>query len=276
MSQMSLSKKSKVVIYILLTIMAIYFIAPFFYMFFTTFKTESEAIAYPPSLFPEVWHFENYINAWNAQPFGTYFINSVLVTAGTTLGQIVSCSLVAYGFARYNFKGKNILFMILLATMMIPWDVTMIPQYMEFNLFGWINTLKPLIVPAWFGSAYYIFLLRQFMMGIPKDFEEAARIDGCNPFQIYLKIFMPIIKPSLILIATLNMITVWNDYLGPLIFLQDRSKYTLALGLASFKGVHDTQIIPMLCITVIMIIPPIILFIIAQKYIVERTSGSIK
>lgn len=273
---MKMSAKTKAVIYVLLTIMAVYFLSPFVYMLFSTFKSEAEAIAYPPSLFPAEWKFSNYVDAWTAQPFGTYLINSILVTGGTTLGQIISCSLVAYGFARYNFKGKNFLFMLLLSTMMIPWDVTMIPQYMEFNLFGWINTLKPLIVPAWFGSAYYIFLLRQFMMGIPKDFEEAARIDGCNPFQIYYKIFLPIVKPSLILIATLNMITVWNDYLGPLIFLQDRSKYTLALGLASFKGVHETKIIPMLCITIIMIIPPIILFIIAQKYIVEGTSGSIK
>ena len=152
----------------------------------------------------------------------------------------------------------------------------MIPQYMEFNLFGWINTLKPLIVPAWFGSAYYIFLMRQFLMGIPKDYEEAARIDGANAFQIYWRIYMPILKPTLILVGVLNMLTVWNDYLGPLIFLQDRSKYTLALGLASFKGIHDSRIIPMLCITVVMIIPPIIIFIIAQKYIVEGTSGSIK
>ena len=220
--------------------------------------------------------FENFINAWKSQPFGTYLWNSILVTVFTTLGQVLSCSLVAYGFARFEFKGKNLLFMILLSTMMIPWDVTMIPQYMEFNLFGWINTLKPLIVPAWFGSAYYVFLMRQFLMGIPRDFEEAARIDGANQFQIYWKIFMPIMKPSLILVGVLNMLTVWNDYLGPLIFLQDRSKYTLALGLASFKGVHSTQIIPMLCITIIMIIPPIIIFIIAQKYIVEGTSGSIK
>ncbi len=271
-----MSKKTKAVIYILLTIVAIYFLAPFVYMLFTTFKTEAEAIAYPPTLFPEKWNWQNFVDAWNSQPFGTYFMNSVIVTVLTTLGQILSCSLVAYGFARFNFKGKNILFMILLATMMIPWDVTMIPQYMEFNLLGWINTLKPLIVPAFFGSAYYIFLMRQFLMGIPKDYEEAARLDGANAFQIYWKIFMPILKPSLILVGVLNMLTVWNDYLGPLIFLQDRSKYTLALGLASFKGVHDTQIIPMLCITVIMIIPPIIIFIIAQKYIVEGTSGSIK
>lgn len=271
-----MSKKTKAVIYILLTLVAIYFLAPFVYMLFTTFKTEAEAIAYPPTLLPEKWNWQNFVDAWNSQPFGTYFMNSVIVTVLTTIGQILSCSLVAYGFARFNFKGKNVLFMILLATMMIPWDVTMIPQYMEFNLLGWINTLKPLIVPAFFGSAYYIFLMRQFLMGIPKDYEEAARLDGANAFQIYWKIFMPILKPSLILVGVLNMLTVWNDYLGPLIFLQDRSKYTLALGLASFKGVHDTQIIPMLCITVIMIIPPIIIFIIAQKYIVEGTSGSIK
>lgn len=273
---MKMSKKSKIVIYILLGLVAIYFLAPFIYMLFSAFKTEGEAIVYPPKLLPAEWHFENFINAWKSQPFGTYLWNSILVTVLTTVGQVLSCSLVAYGFARFNFKGKNILFMILLSTMMIPWDVTMIPQYMEFNLFGWINTLKPLIVPAWFGSAYYVFLMRQFLMGIPKDFEEAARIDGANQFQIYWKIFMPIMKPSLILVGVLNMLTVWNDYLGPLIFLQDRSKYTLALGLASFKGVHSTQIIPMLCITIIMIIPPIIIFIIAQKYIVEGTSGSIK
>lgn len=273
---MKMSKKSKVIIYILLTIMAVYFMAPFIYMLFTTFKTEAEAIAYPPKLFPAKWLWSNFLDAWNAQPFGRYLLNSVLITVGTTVGQLFSCSLVAYGFARYNFKGKNILFVILLSTMMIPWDVTMIPQYMEFKLFGWINTLKPLIVPAFFGSAYYIFLMRQFLMGVPKDFEEAARIDGANPFQIYWKVFMPILRPQLILVGVLNMITVWNDYLGPLIFLQERDKFTLALGLAAFKGVHSMQIIPMLCITVIMIIPPILIFIFAQKYIVEGTSGAIK
>jgi multiple sugar transport system permease protein len=245
-------------------------------MLLSAFKTEAETIAYPPKLFPRTWLWDNFIKAWKAQPFGTFFLNSVIVTVGTCAGQILSCSLVAYGFARFEFRGKNVLFMVLLSTMMIPWDVTMIPQYMEFNIFGWINTLKPLIVPAWFGSAYYVFLMRQFLMGVPKDFEEAARIDGANAFQIYWKIFLPILRPSLILVGVLNMITVWNDYLGPLIFLQDRSKYTLALGLASFKGVHSTQIIPMLCITVIMIIPPVIAFIFAQKHIVEGTSGSIK
>ena len=273
---MKMSKKSKVILYILLTIVAVYFLAPFVYMLLTTFKTEGEAIAYPPSLFPKEWHFENYAEAWSSQPFGTYFLNSVLVTVLTTAGTILSSSLVAYGFARFRFRGKNILFMILLATMMIPWDVTMIPQYMEFNLFGWINTLLPLIVPTWFGSAYYVFLMRQFLMGIPKDYEEAARLDGANAFQIYWKIFMPILKPCLIMVGVLNMLTVWNDYLGPLIFLQERSKYTLALGLASFKGVYSESIVPMLCITVIMILPPILIFLFAQRYIIEGTGGAIK
>ena len=273
---MKTDKKTNLVIEILLVIIAIYFISPFIYMFFSSLKTETEAIAYPPKLFPEVWRFSNYIEAWNSQPFNTFLLNTVLVTVLTTLGQLVSCSLVAYGFARFEFKGKNFLFMVLLSTMMIPWDVTMIPLYMEFKIFGWINTLKPLIIPAWFGSAYYIFLMRQFLLGVPKDFDEAARLDGANVFQIYWMIFMPILKPSLILVAVLNMITVWNDYLGPLVFLQDRSKYTLALGLAAFKGVHGTKIIPMLCITVIMIIPPILAFIFAQKYIVEGTGGAIK
>lgn len=273
---MKSNKKSNLLVEILLVIIAIYFMSPFIYMLFSSLKTETEAIAYPPKLFPEVWRFSNYVEAWRSQPFNTFLLNTVLVTVLTTLGQLVSCSLVAYGFARFEFKGKNILFMVLLSTMMIPWDVTMIPQYMEFKIFGWINTLKPLIIPAWFGSAYYIFLMRQFLLSVPKDFEEAARLDGANAFQIYRMIFLPILKPSLILVAVLNMITVWNDYLGPLVFLQDRSKYTLALGLAAFKGVHGTKIIPMLCITVIMIIPPILAFIFAQKYIVEGTGGAIK
>lgn len=273
---MKMSLRSKVVIYALLVMVAIYFLSPFVYMLFSTFKTSAEAIAYPPSLFLKEWQWENYAKAWDAQPFGKYLLNSVIVTVLNTLGTVLSCSLVAYGFARYNFKGKNILFMILLSTMMIPWDVTMIPQYMEFKAFGWINTLLPLIVPSFFGSAYYIFLMRQFLLGVPKEYEEAARIDGCNDLQIWWKVYMPIMRPCLILVGVLNMITVWNDYLGPLIFLQDRSKYTLALGLASFKGVHQTQIIPMLCITVVMIIPPVVAFLSGQKYIVEGTSGSIK
>ena len=273
---MKLSKTQKAVVYFFLVALSFYFLVPFIWMILTSFKTESEAMMYPPKILPNIWKFSNFSSAWKSQPFGVYLLNSVLITVMTTLGTLISVSLVAYGFARYDFKGRNILFMILLATMMIPWDVTMIPLYMEFKLLDWINTLKPLIVPAFFGSAYYIFLLRQFLMGIPKDFEEAAYIDGANDFQIFLKIFVPMMKAPLILIGVLNMMSVWNDYLGPLIFLQSSSKYTLPLGLAAFKGAHSVDIISVMAITTLMVIPPVIAFAFAQKYIVEGISGGIK
>lgn len=266
----------KLFVYIMLGIISLYFIIPFLWMLLTAFKTESEAFAFPPKLFPSEFRIRNFVDAWNSQPFFIYLRNSVIITLLTTLGQVLSSSTVAYGFARYNFKGKNILFLILLGTMMIPWDVIVIPLYMEFKMLKWINTLKPLIVPAFFGSAYYIFLLRQFLMGIPKDFEDAAYIDGANDWQTYSRIFLPMMKAPLILVCVLNIITVWNDYLGPLVFLNSRDKYTLPLGLAAFKGMHEMQVIPIMAITSLMVIPPIIVFAFAQKYIIEGVSGALK
>ncbi|WP_242655804.1 carbohydrate ABC transporter permease [Paramaledivibacter caminithermalis] len=266
---LSLTKKQKIIVYTLLIGSTILFLFPYFWMITSAFKSEAELYAYPPKWIPSKWHINNFIESWTSQPFNQFFINSAIVVIFTTIGQVISCSLIAYGFSRFHFKGRDILFMILLATMMIPWDVTMIPLYMEFNVLGWINTLKPLIVPAWFGSAFYIFLLRQFLLTIPVELEEAARIDGANSFQIYYKIFLPLMKPSLILIAVFNMLTVWNDYLGPLIFLNDQSKYTLTLGLAQFKGVYDVDMSAVMAITTLICIPPLIVFFIAQKHIIE-------
>lgn len=273
---MSVSKTTKIVTYVLCAILSIYFLFPFIWMILTALKSESEVFSYPPGFLPKTWNVKNFIDAWTSQPFGRFTWNSILVTVGTTAGQVVSASMAAYGFARYQFKGKKTLFSILLATMMLPWDVTMIPQYMEFNLLGWIDTLKPLIVPALFGSAYYIYLLRQFLETMPDDFAEAAKIDGANEFQIYSRIYMPMMKPSIILVCVLNMITVWNDYLGPLVFTNSQSKYTLAVGLAAFKGVHSTAIIPIMCISILMCIPPVIAFFVAQKDIIEGISGGVK
>lgn len=269
-------KRTKVVIYAGLILFSLYFIGPFLWVILTAFKTQAEVNVYPPQVLPSEWRWSNFTDAWNSQPFTTYLWNSILITVFTTVGQVISSSLVAYGFARYDFKFKNILFMLLLSSMMLPWDVTMIPQYMLFNEMGWINTLKPLIIPGMLGSAYYVFLLRQFLMNFPDDIANAAKIDGANDFQIYGKIFLPIMKAPLILIAILNILTVWNDYLGPLIFLQDRSKYTLALGLASFQGVHGNNTIGIMAITILMMIPPILIFLFAQKYIIEGLEGSIK
>ncbi|MBL8967820.1 MAG: carbohydrate ABC transporter permease [Spirochaetaceae bacterium] len=262
--------------YALLLLCSLYFLFPFIWMVLTALKTEAEAYVFPPKFLPGEFRLHNFADAWKSQPFGGYLRNSLVVTILTTVGQVASCALVAYGFARYSFRGKGVLFMILLGTMMIPWDVTMIPLYMEFKALGWINTLKPLIVPAFFASAYYVFLLRQFLMGIPKDFEEAARIDGASEFQTFYSIFVPMMKAPLILVGVLNVMGVWNDYLGPLIFLNSRNKYTLPLGLAAFKGAHEMQVIPIMAITTLMILLPVAAFAYAQKYIVEGMSGALK
>lgn len=164
MKEFSINKK--IMIYSLLAFFSIIFLFPYFWTITSAFKGKAELNAYPPVWIPTKWHVENFIQAWTSQPFNIFFLNSVLIVIGTTIGQIISCSLVAYGFARFKFKGRDTLFIILLATMMIPWDVTMIPLYMEFNLFGWINTLKPLIIPAWFGSPFHIKLLLHVFISI--------------------------------------------------------------------------------------------------------------
>ena len=202
--------------------------------------------------------------------------NSLFVAACSAVLSVYFSALTAFAIHAYDFKLKKFAFTFILLVMMVPTQVSALGFVKLIGDWKLLNSYIPLIVPS-IAAPVVFFFIKQYMDSVlPMELIEAARIDGANQFQIYWKIFMPIMKPSLILVGVLNMLTVWNDYLGPLIFLQDRSKYTLALGLASFKGVHSTQIIPMLCITIIMIIPPIIIFIIAQKYIVEGTSGSIK
>ncbi|WP_163101090.1 carbohydrate ABC transporter permease [Peribacillus alkalitolerans] len=268
------SRLSNGSIYVLLIFLSLLFLAPFLWMVTTSLKSPDELYLFPPKWLPSSWHFENFAKAWNSQPFNLFLVNSVIVTILTTLGQIISSTLVAYGFARFTFKGRDFLFIVLLATMMIPWEVTMIPLYMEFNFLGWINTLKPLIVPSWFGSAFYIFLLRQFIMSIPKELDEAARMDGANAFQIYYRIHLPLMWPIIVLIAVFNFLSSWNDYLGPLIFLNDQSKYTLTLGLAQFKGMFDVDMEGIMAVTFLISIPPLLLFFFAQKYIVNGVSSS--
>lgn len=268
--------KTKIAVYFGLVMFFIYFIGPFLWVFLTSVKSPAEVNTFPPQIFPSEWRWENFRTAWESQPFDVYLKNSIIVTVTTTFGQVVTSALVAYGFTKYDFKLKNVLFMLLLGSMMLPWDVTAIPQYMLFNEIGWINTLLPLIVPGMLSSAYNVFLLRQFLLNFPEALDEAARIDGANDWQVFSRIYLPLMKPPLFLIAMLNIITVWNDYLGPLIFLQDRSQYTLALGLASFQGVHSSNTIGIMAITIIMMVPPILAFLFAQRYIIDGLEGAIK
>ncbi|BFH67889.1 MAG: carbohydrate ABC transporter permease [Paenibacillus dendritiformis] len=263
------TRMKSVVVYSLLLLFSLLFLAPFYWMITTAVKTPEELYLFPPKWIPSVLQWDNFAKAWQSQPFGTYLNNSLIVTGLSLIGQLLSSSLVAYGFARFHFRGKNALFLILLASMMIPWEVTMIPLYMEFNALGWINTLKPLIVPAWFGSPFFIFLLRQFIMGIPTELEEAARIDGANPVQIFLRLIVPLLRPALILVGVFHILSSWNDYLGPLIFLNDQTKYTLTLGLSQFRGMFGVDMVSIMAVTFLICLPPLAAFFLAQRYIVE-------
>lgn len=266
---------ARTLLYSALVFLSALFVAPFVWTLITAVKSDAELVAFPPVFWPETWHWENFAIAWAKYPFTTFLGNSVIIVVLSTIGQIVSSSLVAYGFARFRFRGREPLFVLLLATMMIPWDVKMIPLYMEFNYLGWINTLKPLIVPAWFGEAFFIFLLRQYIMTIPMEIDEAARMDGANAWQIYWRIHLPLMAPALVLVGTFHFMNAWNDYLGPLIFLNDQSKYTLTLGLALLKGLHgESDVNAIAAIAVLLCLPPLALFFYAQRYIMDNALGS--
>ncbi|WP_205882129.1 MULTISPECIES: carbohydrate ABC transporter permease [Leeia] len=258
----------------LLVCLSAAFMLPLYWVLVSALKGPQELFTWPPVWWPSQPQWHNFSDAWQSAPFDTYLWNSLKVSVLSTIGQLFSSSLVAFGFARFDFKGRNVLFMVLLAGMIIPWDAIMIPLYMEFNLLGWINTLKPLIVPAFFGAPFFIFLLRQFIMGVPRELDEAARMDGANAWQIYWRIHLPLMIPALVLVGTFQFLAAWNDYIGPLIFLNDQSTYTLPLGLASFSGIHGSNVSAISAMTVLLCLPPLILFFAAQRQIMEGTTSA--
>lgn len=255
--------------YFLLIALSILFLFPFLWLIGTSVKPENEAMAFPPTLLPKNWDLANYKEVFTLVDFGQYYLNSVIVTVCVVIGTVVSSTLVAYGFARIKGKGRNFWFVLLLGTMMLPPQVTMIPVYMIFSKLGWVNTFLPLIVPSFFGNAYFIFLLRQFFKTIPKELEESAYLDGCGAFGIFWRIIIPLSVPSIITVALLSFMWTWNDFLNPLIYLNDDSKYTLALGILQFKGALLIQWGPMMAASVFIILPLIIIFFVGQKYFVQ-------
>ncbi|PLT28801.1 carbohydrate ABC transporter permease [Peribacillus deserti] len=255
--------------YTLLIVLSAVFIFPFLWLIGTSLKPENEAMTFPPTLIPKVWDFANYKDVFTIVSFGKYYLNSIIVSFFVVLGTVLSSTVVAYGFARIKGKGRNFWFVILLGTMMLPPQVTMIPVYMIFSKLGWINTFLPLIVPSFFGSAYFIFLLRQFFKTIPKELEESAYLDGCGTFGIFWRIVLPLSVPSVITVALLSFMWTWNDFLYPLIYLNDDAKYTLALGILQFKGALLIEWGPMMAASVLIILPLIILFFVGQKYFVQ-------
>jgi multiple sugar transport system permease protein len=210
------------------------------------------------------FHPENFIDALTIVPFDRYMINTLLVTFIGMAGMLVSCSLVAYGFSRFRAPFLNVLFIILLSTIMLPRQVTLIPLYVFFQKLGWINTLLPLIVPQFFANAYDVFLLRQFFMTISRDQDEAAKLDGASPLQILLYIILPQSRAALVAVGIFHFLYAWNDFYEPLIFLHSQENWTMAVGLQTFRGVYSANINHIMAASLVMIIPPIVLFFLAQ------------
>ncbi|WP_409304058.1 carbohydrate ABC transporter permease [Peribacillus sp. SCS-155] len=253
---------------------SIVLLMPLLWMVSTSLKTPAEIMQHPPTLLPESFHLSNYIEAWKTGPFTRWGLNSLLIAVFVTIGNVLVNSFIAYGFAKINFKYKNKLFVLVLSTMLIPGFVTMIPQYMVFSKLHWINTYYPLIVPAFLGSAFFIFLLRQFMLTIPNEYSEAAIMDGASHFRIWWHIMLPLTKPALVTVAVLSFVGSWNDLLGPLLYLNDESLYTLQVGLQTFKGSVQVQWHYLMAMSVMVLLPTLILFFIFQRFFIEGSNIS--
>lgn len=264
----------KTIVYILLSLGAVVMIIPLFWMISTSLKSNFEVFQYNLSWWPKHPQWHNYVDAFTSLPFGHWTLNTLLITVTTIIGTLLSCTLVAYGFSRFRARGKNALFMLMLATMMLPGTVTMIPQFIIFRDLGWMNTFYPLIVPSFFGNAFFIFLLRQFFMTLPTDIEEAAKIDGLGTLGILWKIILPLILPALTTVALFQFNGAWNDFMGPLIYLNDPANYTLALGINFFKSQNNVQWNYLMAASFVSMLPSLIIFFIGQKYFIEGISIS--
>ena len=261
-------------LYLIVTFLAALFALPLFWTVTTSLKSPTELFVFPPQLLPGAFRIENYPKAWNFVPFGSFYLNTTIVTVLGTFGAVLSSCLVAYGFARGNFPGRNMLFLVVLSTLMLPSEVTIIPKFLVFRELGWLDTLKPLIIPDFFGGgAFNIFLLRQFFMTIPRTYDEAATVDGAGSFRILWSILLPLCVPALITAAILTFLRHWNDFLEPLIYLNSPEMLTLSLGLRHFLLSPSDGGEPkdhLLMAAVLMSAAPCVaLFFVAQRYFVR-------
>lgn len=254
--------------HIFIYVLAFFTIAPFIWMILTSVKDMGEIYVYPPKWFPSVFHFDNYKKVFEAAPFGRYYFNSILVAVLVTLGQLITCSMAAYAFARLKFWGRNVLFFIFLGTMMIPYNVTMIPSFMVLYWLGWVDSYQALIVPG-LASAFGVFLLRQFFLTIPKELEEAAVIDGASKLTILRKIIIPLSKPALATLAIFTFMGVFNDFIWALIVINSENMRTVQLGLAIFRDRYLTQWDLLMAGSVTAVLPILIVFFFAQKYFIK-------
>lgn len=267
-----------IVLYVLLMMGAVCFSVPFLWMVSTALKPISEVFAQPPSFVPHSVRFDNFVKAWTVAPFTQFLGNTVFITVGSVLGAILTSSLVAFSFSRLRWAGRDFWFMVMLSTIMLPSAVTLIPTFILFKNLGWVNTFAPLMVPPWLGgSAFNIFLLRQFFRSIPKELDEAAVMDGASSLWIYWKVILPLSRPAIGAIGVFSFIFHWNDFLGPLIYLNKQHLFTLSLGLNLLQGSSEFngQVISwnyLMADSVAVMLPCIILFFLFQRYFIRGVS----
>jgi multiple sugar transport system permease protein len=258
-----------VVSYALLVAIAGLMVLPFLWMLSSSLKPEGDVFLFPIEWIPSSPEWGNYRQVFESMPFALFTYNSFKIAILATIGQVITCTLAAYAFARFQFAGRDTLFVILLATMMIPGQVTFIPVFIIMKTIGWVDTHQALIVPWWFGGAFGTFLLRQFFLTLPTELDDAAKIDGSGRLGILLKIIVPLSKPALATLAIFVFMSNWNDLLGPVIYLSTRSKMTLTVGLALMHGLYQTQWNLLMAGALISVVPILVLYIVAQQYFVQ-------
>ena len=255
--------------------LAVIFSGPLLWMLSTSLKTDPQVYSVPPVWIPNPVRLVNYPEALSSRPFGVYTYNTMRYALGAVAGALLSNTLVSYGFARIRWPGRNVFFIICLATMMIPFQVRMIPLYLTFKNLGWLNTYLPLIVPTFLGvNAYYTFLLRQFFLTIPSELSDAARVDGCTELGILIRIILPLAKPALAVIGLLQFMFAWDNYIGPLIYLNAESLYPIALGLQQFRTMFQEKLVwpYMMAASTATVAPVVILYFFVQRTFVEGIS----
>ncbi|GJM79366.1 carbohydrate ABC transporter permease [uncultured Paenibacillus sp.] len=268
----SLKRLNKALIYVIVTFLAAVILVPFFWMVSTALQADGDIFAWPPQWIPSPPQWHNFAEAWTAMPFNRYLFNTIFIVVLGIIAELASATVVAYGFARFRFPGSGLIFLVLLATMMLPFHVTLIPTFLIWQKFGLVGQFDPLVLRAWTAwGPFYIFLLRQFFMTLPRELDDAAEMDGANFFQTFVYIMLPQVKPALLAVAIFAFRGYWNDFLGPLIYLSDMKLYTLNVGMYFFMGgVNEApQWNYLMAMSTLVALPVILLFFMAQRYFIE-------
>ena len=260
----------KFMVYLLCLLGSVLMLFPLLWLVRSSVMGLGQIFTFPPEWIPRPWQWQNYPEALTTIPFFRYFLNTLTILIPTVVGTVITSALAAYGFSRLRWPGRDLVFNVLLTTLMLPYAVTLIPTFLLWAQLDLINTFWPLIIPHWFGGGIFsIFLLRQFFRTIPRELDEAALIDGANPLQILWRIIVPLSRPALIAVAIFSALNSWNDFLGPLIYLNDSRHFTLAIGLAEFTGLYSSQWHLLMAASTVVIAPVIVLFFFAQRYFIE-------